>query len=652
MAKSLTALFLFATLANAQTTSVAQFGALPDDGATDATPGIQAAINAAKGSRVYLPKDTPGTGAEITGTLQNGVISDLKITSPGTNYCKAPNIVITGGGGEGGRATAHIDTTCHLASITIDQPGAGYTSAPAVHVVPRLRCYKISQITLLSGTMLEGDGDATCIIPDGSNKPVIFSDGAFAFRLRNFSLLGDAATDVGMQLNGSDGPWQFDGSPGTDAFLCTIDAVSVSGFAAKNIELNRTYGFVFLNVHSQRSGGWGLYLRDGFNNATQIISGEYSANGIGGVYIGTDTIQLYFSSIAESNVKYGIYYRGHLTGLQINDAYFEANGRNRTGWDVYGDFLDYDHPAIGVSIRNSLFNSLDAANAVSLQNTVDLEFSHNIGVAPVMGDSFAVNSVILSNGVVNPRIEGNTALDFTGGAGAPIHTASPHFAENAFLHSDAMNARVWACQNTGAGCPGHAPACRDGARFHENGAAWKIPLAAGSGAANMTTVTQRLPGVAGGHLIGAGVWMRTDSGTATAWPEVFDSGAVYTGSTLNQPLRRMIDNNWRWISTNVATDLAGKTATAGVTFRLYANDGSSAHAVYMYAPQAWLDVAGTPQYVPTAALPVTRRIQPIPGSSATVSGAPDCKGRPNGIQGYDAGADKIWVCSNGVAKAH
>jgi hypothetical protein len=655
MAKTLAALLLTATFVTAQTTPVSQFGAFPDDGATNATQGIQAAINAAKGSRVYLPKDTPGSGAEAMVSIENGAITGLRVTNQGTHYCKPPEIIPNGANGQGARLTGRVDAACHLVSIDIDQPGSGYTSPPAIFIVPRLRCYKVGQIILLTGTMLEGEGEASCIVPDGSNQPVISSQGAYRFRLRNFSLISDGKTDIGMQFNGGllPGERQFDGSPASDALLSTIEAVSVSGFRTKNIELNRTYGFVLLNVHSHSSAGWGLYLRDGFNNASQIISGEYSGNGIGGVYIGTDTIQLYFSSIAEGNVKYGIYYRGHLTGLQINDAYFEANGRNRTGWDVYGDFLDYDHPAIGVSIRNTLFNSLDAKCAAHIENTVDFDFSHNIGVPPLSGDPLLVNSVVLGKGVINPHIEGNTALPVTGGSGTPIHTAPANFAENILLHSAALNALAWSYKNTGEGCAARAAVCKDGTRFYENGPAWKIPLAASSGVANLTTVTQTWAKPYAGHLLGAGVWMRTDSDTANAWLEVSDRSAAYTGSLLNQPLRQTIDANWRWISTNATTDATSGGGAVSLSVRFYATDGSSSRAVYVYAPQAWLDIAGTPQYAATTAAPVTRRIQSASSPAVPViSSQPDCKTLPNGIAGYDAAADKIWTCSNGVARPH
>jgi hypothetical protein len=653
MVKNLLAALFFVAILQAQTgggsRSVAQFGAHPDDGATDATPGIQAAINAFQAGRVYLPGDVAGTGAMARATLSGGTVVSVEVTNPGANYCKPPLIRIVGSGKDAS-AAARVDGGCHLVGITIASSGTGYSEPTVVQIVPQLRCYRVSQLHIFTGTMLEGDGQATCIIPDGSNKPVLFSEGAYKFRLRNFELRGDGRTDVGMQFSGAEG-LQSDGTAASDALLCTLDAITVAGFGRKNIELNKSYGFLLLNVHSIGSDGWGLYLRDGFNNATQIVGGEYSQNGVGGVFIGSGAIQLYFSSISEGNVKYAIYYHGHITGLQINDAYFEGNGRKRTGWDVYGDLLGYDQPAVGVSIRNSLFNSLDAEYAVHVENTVDFEFSHNIGIPALQGDPFTQNAVVLGPGVVNPVFEGNTRVEVRGAAGVPIHTSAPVFSENLLRYSTAMNRAVWKYGNTGKGCVGGASVCQDGSRFQQNGIAWKIPLATGSGAANMTTVTQALQGKTAGSLIGAGAWMRTNAGSATAWVEVADQSAVYTGTTLNQPLRQSVDGNWRWIYTNVSTDAAG--GAASIRLRFYANDGEAGmdtRAVYVYAPQSWLDVAGTPQYVATGGTAVSRRLQ-SPGLPA-ILGIPECAGVPNGIIGYDAATDKIWACANGAAKSH
>src|SRR5260370_2585469 len=92
--------------ATAQSTSVIQFGAHPDDGATDSTVAIQSAINAARGGRVYLPQDIAGLGAEIIASVQDGSITGLRIANPSANYCKAPEIVLTAACREIARSTA------------------------------------------------------------------------------------------------------------------------------------------------------------------------------------------------------------------------------------------------------------------------------------------------------------------------------------------------------------------------------------------------------------------------------------------------------------------------------------------------------------------------------------------------------------------
>ncbi|MES1257635.1 MAG: Gfo/Idh/MocA family oxidoreductase, partial [Acidobacteriota bacterium] len=112
MVKNLIVALSVAAIASAQppseTRSVALFGAHPDDGLTDSTAAIQAAINAAKSGRVYLPGDIAGTGATARATLREGALAGLEITSPGSGYCKAPQIVLTGGNGSGAKATATI----------------------------------------------------------------------------------------------------------------------------------------------------------------------------------------------------------------------------------------------------------------------------------------------------------------------------------------------------------------------------------------------------------------------------------------------------------------------------------------------------------------------------------------------------------------
>ena len=550
-------------------------GQTPDDGATDSTAAIQRALDT---GHLRLAGDPLGTGARITAIIADGRVAEFRIDSPGARYCKPPAIRVSGNAG----GVAQVDADCRLTAVRVVNAGSGYTTVPQVYVVPKPRCYGVTQLRVPAGALFEGDGSSTCMVAGDPSKPAIFSEGAYGFHLRDFALEGRGAADTGMQFNGGDTG---------DAALCTLENVTVSGFRQKNIELNKSYGFVFQNVNSSGSDGWGLYLRDGYNNATQIISGEYSGNKIGGVYVGAHSIQFRFSSIAESNGKYGIFYKGPAMGIQIDDAYFEANGDKGTGWDVYGEFVDYDFPTRGLSIRNTLFNSAASEGAALLQNTVDVDLSHNTGMPPIMGDPFSVNAIRIGKGTANLRLDGNTGLAIRNTAGTPIHTAAPPFTTDLFTQ------------------------------------AWPLRLALppASGAANMTTVTRSVR-VSSGHMVGAGLWLRTDSGTATAWIEISDASAVYTGSVVNQPLRQSIGTDWEWIGTNVATDIQASLKATGVRLRVYRNDGSDTTAVYLRAPQAWRDIAGTPARSTIQSFSATgsetRRSRTSEGHSATLPSKP------------------------------
>jgi len=78
---------------------------------------------------------SPGMGGQVTATITTGSVTALSITTPGTGYTTAPNIVISGGGGSGATATCAV-TAGAITSVTLTSGGSGYTSAPTVSVVP------------------------------------------------------------------------------------------------------------------------------------------------------------------------------------------------------------------------------------------------------------------------------------------------------------------------------------------------------------------------------------------------------------------------------------------------------------------------------------------------------------------------------------
>lgn len=88
---------------------------------------------------VPAANDVTGSGAELTPTVDGGVITELVITEPGSGYTSNPTIIITDGTGSGATATCELDQTAQNGSIrTVDVlvGGSGYLVAPTVTVTP------------------------------------------------------------------------------------------------------------------------------------------------------------------------------------------------------------------------------------------------------------------------------------------------------------------------------------------------------------------------------------------------------------------------------------------------------------------------------------------------------------------------------------
>lgn len=71
----------------------------------------------------------------FTHTRTQGGVTAITVTNQGSGYGIAPNVVLAGGAGAGAAATAVLGTGADagkVVSITVDQAGSGYTSAPVV----------------------------------------------------------------------------------------------------------------------------------------------------------------------------------------------------------------------------------------------------------------------------------------------------------------------------------------------------------------------------------------------------------------------------------------------------------------------------------------------------------------------------------------
>jgi hypothetical protein len=73
--------------------------------------------------------------AASSAQVVNGFVVGATITDGGYGYVENPNVIITGGGGTGAKATA-FQVNGVVASIIITNPGSGYTSAPNITIAP------------------------------------------------------------------------------------------------------------------------------------------------------------------------------------------------------------------------------------------------------------------------------------------------------------------------------------------------------------------------------------------------------------------------------------------------------------------------------------------------------------------------------------
>jgi len=95
------------------------------------TTGVNS-VNITNGGSGYVGPDVAitggnGTGATAVATVTGGVVSSITITNPGIGYTATPTVTITGGGGTGALATATVVGN-ELSAIAVTNGGSGYTS--------------------------------------------------------------------------------------------------------------------------------------------------------------------------------------------------------------------------------------------------------------------------------------------------------------------------------------------------------------------------------------------------------------------------------------------------------------------------------------------------------------------------------------------
>jgi hypothetical protein len=78
------------------------------------------------GSEQVCERGTANSSATATATASGGGVSSITVTNPGSGYTASPDVIIYGGKGTGATATATLNSSGGVASITVTNPGTGY----------------------------------------------------------------------------------------------------------------------------------------------------------------------------------------------------------------------------------------------------------------------------------------------------------------------------------------------------------------------------------------------------------------------------------------------------------------------------------------------------------------------------------------------
>jgi len=83
------------------------------------------------------------TAVNVTGPATLGTVTGITITNKGFLNTNGGSVEISGGGGTGAAATASFDIFGQLQSVTVTNPGSGYTTAPTVRFYQSLLGVKV-----------------------------------------------------------------------------------------------------------------------------------------------------------------------------------------------------------------------------------------------------------------------------------------------------------------------------------------------------------------------------------------------------------------------------------------------------------------------------------------------------------------------------
>jgi YHYH protein len=130
------------------------------------------------------------------------VVDSINVVNGGSGYQYIPNVSITGGDGQGATAKASINNG-KVVSVTITNPGYGYSSAPTITANKTFPCYINTFNSTLNFSVNVGSsfttGDIVKIYTDG-NYPIIFGGLSTSSNISFYAIVGGSLDSNQLQL--------------------------------------------------------------------------------------------------------------------------------------------------------------------------------------------------------------------------------------------------------------------------------------------------------------------------------------------------------------------------------------------------------------------------------------------------------------------
>ena len=136
-------------------------------------PLLLSEIDPAQNNAVAAAVVKTGFSETATVTL-NDTVSTISVDNPGTGYTTAPTITISGGGGTGATATAAVDGSGKITAINVISPGKGYTSVPTVQISNSTVSGAAATAALSLAPSLPCGGNASACYPPAVNYSPLY----------------------------------------------------------------------------------------------------------------------------------------------------------------------------------------------------------------------------------------------------------------------------------------------------------------------------------------------------------------------------------------------------------------------------------------------------------------------------------------------